>query len=105
MVVLSPDAKSALERLNQEHPDAVIRLKAQQVCDCGKIGFDLQWERTPIDSDKTERQGNLVLVYDEASAPYLEGLEVEYRNELMGKSFTFYNPNLKNGGGCGRELK
>ena len=104
MVVLSSEAKSALENMQAEHPGAVVRFSASQVCDCGKIGFDLRWDTVPRSDDLTERQGALTLVYDRNSQPYLEGVQVEYRNELMGKSFTFYNPNLKNGGGCGREF-
>ena len=105
MVVLSSEAKSALESLQSERGGAAVRLSARQVCDCGKIGFDLSWESHPSSDDLAESQGPLRLIYDRESEPYVSGLEVGYRDELMGKSFTFYNPNLKNGGGCGREFK
>jgi len=104
MVVLSEEAKAALEKMQAKRDDAVIRLKARQVCDCGKVGFDLGFDSAASTDDVAEKVGSLTLVYMPESAAYLDGVEVTYHDELIGKSFTFYNPNLKNGGGCGREF-
>lgn len=105
MVEVSQEAQRALEALQAKKSGAVIRLHASQVCDCGKIGFDMQWDRERRADDIAEQSGPLTLVYDAESRPYLDGVQVSYTDQLMGKSFGFTNPNLKNGGGCGREFK
>ena len=101
MVSISEDALSALDQMVLGQSDRVVRLSASQVCDCGKIGFVMDWDTGERAGDLSQRYGSLTVVYDEKSRPYLDGLEIGYRSELMGKNFTFYNPRLKNGGGCG----
>ncbi len=101
MVSISEDALSALGQLAASQSGQLLRLSASQVCDCGKIGFAMEWDTAERPGDCGQRYGSLTVVYDEKSRPYVDGVEIGYRSELMGKSFTFFNPKLKNGGGCG----
>ncbi len=101
MVSISEDALNALDQMAPAQSGRVVRLSASPVCDCGKIGFVMDWDPGERAGDVRQRYGSLTVAYDEKSQPYLDGLEIGYRSELMGKSFTFYNPKLKNGGGCG----
>jgi iron-sulfur cluster assembly protein len=105
MIAISEDARAALESMQARRAGGLVRLSASQVCDCGKIGFKLGWADEPQAGDLEERKGRLTFIYDPGSQLYLDGVEVDYQDELMGKSFSFFNPNLKNGGGCGREFE
>ena len=41
------------------------------------------------------------LVIDEKSGLYLEAVEVDFQDNLMGKGFVFNNPNASGTCGCG----
>jgi iron-sulfur cluster assembly protein len=70
-------------------------------CSGPAYGMALDNEPRPDDS-VTELNGVKILV-DPVSAPYLEGVEVDFVDSLMGKGFTVVNPNQAQAsdGGCG----
>jgi iron-sulfur cluster insertion protein len=41
------------------------------------------------------------VIIDSMSAQYLDGAEIDYKEELMGSSFTVKNPNAQSTCGCG----
>ena len=69
---------------------------------CSGPAFGMALDNEPRPDDQiAELEGVKVLV-DPASAPYLDGAQVDYVDSLMGKGFTVVNPNLaQSGGGCG----
>lgn len=62
-------------------------------------GFTFDEERNEDDFEITE-SGVKVLI-DSMSMQYLEGATVDYKEELMGSSFTIRNPNATTTCGCG----
>lgn len=61
-----------------------------------KIDFDM-----PKSGDRVfEKDGAKVLV-DMKSLLYLNGTELDYKEELMASGFVFQNPNVKRSCGCG----
>lgn len=61
-----------------------------------KVDFDAQRA-----GDKVfEKQGAKVMV-DMKSLLYLNGMELDYKEELMESGFIFQNPNVKRSCGCG----
>jgi iron-sulfur cluster assembly accessory protein len=44
------------------------------------------------------------LVVDAASNMYLDDAEIDFKKDLMGESFVFNNPNVKNTCGCGSSV-
>ncbi|MGH7773343.1 MAG: HesB/IscA family protein [Candidatus Binatia bacterium] len=61
-----------------------------------KMDFDLQKAGDRI----FEKEGAKVLV-DMKSLLYLNGTELDYKEELMESGFVFQNPNVKRACGCG----
>ncbi len=91
----------AREELRLRAGGRFLRVSGRQVCDCGKVGFDLSVESNLRPGDRTERVGPLEFVIDADSLPYVDGLTIDFHADLMGKSFVLKNPTLPNGGECG----
>ena len=92
-------AKQALEQRGQ--PDAVLRLfVAGAGCSGPQFGMALA---DAAEADDTELQfGGVRFLVDRDSAPYLEGVEVDYVEDVIRSGFTIFNPNVQRaGGGCG----
>jgi iron-sulfur cluster assembly accessory protein len=50
-------------------------------------------------------EGRVRIVTDPASAEYLEGLEIDYSDDLIRSGFRFTNPNASGSCGCGASFK
>ncbi len=61
-------------------------------------------EEEPGESDEEfESQGVKVLI-DSRSALYLSGVEIDFKDEVMGRGFVFKNPNATSSCGCGHSF-
>jgi iron-sulfur cluster assembly protein len=62
-------------------------------------------EETPSENDEElESQGVKILV-DNKSLLYLSGVEIDFRDEVMGRGFVFKNPNATSTCGCGSSFQ
>jgi iron-sulfur cluster assembly accessory protein len=69
----------------------------------GCSGFQYEFDFAPgagPDDIVLVRDGATVLV-DEVSAPFLEGAEIDWVDDLIGSSFKLSNPNARSSCGCG----
>ena len=55
--------------------------------------------RTPCSSE-----GDVKVVVDKKSLPFLEGMEVDYIRDGLNQRFSFRNPNVKDQCGCGESF-
>ncbi|MFO7262740.1 MAG: hypothetical protein A6D91_02250 [Bacillaceae bacterium G1] len=65
------------------------------------MGFDDQKHE---DDMELEQHGVRILV-DAKSAPFLQGVEIDYKETLMGGGFTIHNPNAISTCGCGHSFR
>ncbi len=71
---------------------------------CSGLSYGMTFEEKEEEGDRlVESQGVKVLV-DEFSAPYLQGIEVDYQESLMGTGFVINNPNAKSSCACGQSF-
>ena len=92
-------AKAVLEQRGR--PDAALRVfVAGGGCSGPQFGMALA---DAAEADDTELQfGGVRFLVDRDSAPYLEGAEVDYVEDVIRSGFTIFNPNVQRaGGGCG----
>lgn len=68
---------------------------------CSGFSYSMQIEDGPRDGDEILEQGGLKVFIDRFSGQYLNGVQVDYVNSVMGSGFTFSNPNATGGCGCG----
>jgi iron-sulfur cluster insertion protein len=100
-ITITPDAIDAIKEVMLTEPEGVaLRIFVQGGgCSGFQYGFTL-------DSDKAEDDWDLgrdgVAIYvDSMSAQYLEGAEINFHDDLNGKSFVINNPGAKSTCGCG----
>jgi iron-sulfur cluster assembly accessory protein len=68
---------------------------------CSGFQYHMQIEDAPRPGDDILDQAGLRLFVDKFSRQYLEGVQVDYVNSVMGSGFTFNNPNATGSCGCG----
>ena len=93
-------AKIADILLEENNPQVKLRTFVQGGgCSGFSYGFTLDEEQNE-DDFVIDRNGVVVLI-DSMSMQYLQGATIDYKEELMGSSFTINNPNAQTTCGCG----
>jgi iron-sulfur cluster assembly protein len=59
----------------------------------------------PADGDEVFTQNDIRVVCDPKSYLYVNGTEIDFKDELMGRGFVFNNPNAKGVCGCGSSFQ
>jgi iron-sulfur cluster insertion protein len=102
MITISNSAQiKILDILTEENnPNIALRTFVQGGgCSGFSYGFSLEEERT--DDDFEIAVGSFRVLVDAMSMQYLAGAEIDYKDDLMGASFTIKNPNATTTCGCG----
>lgn len=81
-------------------PEAGLRIRVVPG-GCSGFSYSMQIEDGPRQGDEIIDHGGLRVFVDMFSRQYLEGVEVDYVNSVMGSGFTFSNPNASGSCGCG----
>jgi iron-sulfur cluster insertion protein len=102
MITISESAKDKIKDilLEENNPKLALRTFVQGGgCSGFSYGFTLD-EEINEDDFEIPLEGFRVLV-DAMSMNYLTGAEIDYKEEVMGSSFTIKNPNATTTCGCG----
>ncbi len=68
---------------------------------CSGFQYAMNIEEAPQNNDEVVESSGLRVFVDMFSAQYLENVQIDYVNSVMGSGFTFNNPNASGGCGCG----
>lgn len=68
---------------------------------CSGFSYSMQIEDSPRQGDEVVDKDGLRVFVDLFSRQYLEGVQIDYVNSVMGSGFTFNNPNATGSCGCG----
>ncbi len=68
---------------------------------CSGFQYAMNIEEAPQATDEIVEAGGLKVFVDMFSAQYLDNVQIDYVNSVMGSGFTFNNPNSSGGCGCG----
>ena len=102
MITITPTAVSKIQDIiaEENNPKLKLRVFVQGGgCSGFQYGFTLDEEQAEDDWD-LDINGIHVLV-DSMSGGYLQGAEIDYKNDAMGSSFSINNPNAQTTCGCG----
>jgi iron-sulfur cluster assembly protein len=104
-IMLTETAAGAVKRIIGEHSLPAEKTKLRvAVRGGGCSGFsymlDLTEDEKTENDEEIEAHGIKILV-DMKSYLYLNGTEIDYRDEVMGSGFVFKNPNATSTCGCG----
>jgi iron-sulfur cluster assembly protein len=109
MVNITSAAVAEIKRiqLNRQMTDVPLRLMVK-AGGCLDFFYDLTFEsRVELDelqsaeSDRFLEVNGISLVVDSQSWKYIEFLNLDYAEDLMGGGFRFHNPQSKKNCGCG----
>ena len=91
-------------KLAREQPDSQLRLEVDRG-GCSGLFYCLRLESISSQHQKsreyTFKSNEIVVVVDADSFQYLDGLKLDYAEDLMGGGFRFQNPQARNICGCG----
>ena len=102
MITISDSAAKKIKSIiNEEDSSLKLRVFVQGGgCSGFQYGFTLE-ELPPADDDFTFDKDGIGVVVDSMSMQYMNEAEIDYKEDLMGASFTIKNPNATATCGCG----
>ncbi|MFA7522686.1 MAG: iron-sulfur cluster insertion protein ErpA [Halothiobacillaceae bacterium] len=101
-LVFTENAARKVQSLIEEEGNSELKLRVFITgggCSGFEYGFMFEEERQ-ADDTAVERSGVTLLV-DPMSIQYLEGAEIDYKEEVSGAQFVIRNPNAATTCGCG----
>jgi iron-sulfur cluster insertion protein len=102
MITISDSAKTKIIDIlaEENNPNVSLRTFVQGGgCSGFSYGFTLDQEQNEDDFEITVDTFKVLI--DSMSMQYLQGATIDYKEELMGASFTIKNPNATTTCGCG----
>ncbi len=105
MIHLSPAAITEVNRIKSKHsnPEALFRLGVK-AGGCGDFYYTLELDEVAMAEDCVITCGTVRVVIAPNSLQYLEGVTVDYTEDLMGGGFRFHNPKASSSCGCGNSF-
>jgi iron-sulfur cluster assembly protein len=102
MIHLSDRAIVEIDRLQAKqphaHPHFRLRVKPQG---CAGLAYEMAFDAASQPTDTHCTIANLTIVIDPQSLEYLQGLSIDYTEDLMGGGFQFTNPQARKICDCG----
>lgn len=68
---------------------------------CSGFSYILDLTENQKDSDEEFEINGVRVICDPKSLLYLDGVAIDFKDEIMGRGFVFNNPNATNTCGCG----
>ena len=81
-------------------PEAGLRIRVVPG-GCSGFQYDMVIDEAPSEGDEIVETNGIRVFVDPLSKRYLNGVELDYVNSIMGSGFTFRNPNAAGSCGCG----
>ena len=110
MIHISQAAAREIQRLKQirQKPDNLFRLSIRHG-GCSGLFYNLELDNISLQthnteqakSDRTYESNGLTVIVDEQTRAHVQGLKLDYAEDLMGGGFRFQNPNATNTCKCG----
>ncbi len=101
-ITVTDDAVAKAYNLLQREGREDLRLRvAVQPGGCSGLIYQLFFDDRLLDNDLLEDFGELEVVVDSMSSPYLEGSVVSFEDTLEKQGFTIENPNAAGTCACG----
>ncbi|MBW4551659.1 MAG: iron-sulfur cluster assembly accessory protein [Aphanocapsa sp. GSE-SYN-MK-11-07L] len=103
MIHLNPAAIAEIKRLRRKQTKAdtgFLRLDIAQ-SGCAGLSYRMEFAQTSQPQDFLLVADEMQVIFDPDLLPYLDGLTLDYSEDLMGGGFRFHNPNATQTCGCG----
>ena len=99
---IQTNAVSKLKELIAEegNPDLKLRIFVQGG-GCSGFSYGFTFDELKNDDDFEFVEDSVKILVDAMSMQYLEGAEIDFKDDIMGSSFVINNPNATSTCGCG----
>lgn len=102
MINITENAKTKITDLLTEENDPNVKLRAfVQGGGCSGFSYGFTFDEEQNEDDFEFPVGNFKVLIDAMSMQYLQGADIDYKEDLMGASFSINNPNAQSTCGCG----
>jgi len=105
MIALTDTATSKVRELMaaEDAPELYLRV-AVRPGGCSGLSYEMFFDTEKAADDVVEAYGDVQVVVDPASAQYLVGASLDYKDGLQGAGFSIDNPNAQRTCGCGQSF-
>jgi iron-sulfur cluster insertion protein len=102
MMTLTENAVVKIKDILAEENNPDIRLRVfVQGGGCSGFSYGFTLDEVQNEDDFVIEQSGLAVLVDAMSSQYLQGADVDYREDLTGSQFVIKNPNAQSTCGCG----
>lgn len=105
MITMTERAKTQIQNLVRAKNDPGVFLRiGVKGGGCSGFSYVVELDDKVGEWDKAFGEYPLRVVCDQKSFVYLNGLQLDYSDELVGGGFQFQNPNASGSCGCGKSF-
>ncbi len=102
MLTLTENAVQKIKELLAEEGNPNLKLRSfVQGGGCSGMQYGFTFDETQNEDDFVIENDGIAVLVDSMSMQYMDGAKIDYKNDLMGSSFSIDNPNAQTSCGCG----
>lgn len=102
MITITENATVKLKDILAEENNPALKLRIfVQGGGCSGMSYGFTLDEVANEDDFTLDENGIQVLVDSMSMQYLTGASIDYKDDLMGSSFTILNPNAQTTCGCG----
>lgn len=105
MIQITPAAAVEMRRLlkSQDHDNWGLRVGVKGG-GCSGLSYEMNFDEAADDHDRVFEVEGVKIYCDPKSYLYLNGMTLDYSNDLIGGGFKFVNPNASRTCSCGQSF-
>lgn len=104
MITLNTSAREHIVRMLEKKPSVLGIRVGVRGAGCSGFSYVLEYAYSVEEYDTIVDCQQFILVIDEKSKLFLNGMEMQYTRRGLNEGFEFVNPNVKNSCGCGESV-
>jgi iron-sulfur cluster insertion protein len=102
MINITESAQAKIADILAEENNPQVKLRVfVQGGGCSGFSYGFTLDETQAEDDFALEFGPVTVLVDSMSSQYMQGAEIDYKDELMGSSFVINNPMATTTCGCG----
>lgn len=107
MVHISEAAGHKIKEMmaQEEHSDALYLRLQVKPGGCTGFTYGMGFDKEKHEDDRLFEEKGISVLVDKESIPLINGLEIDYKESMMGGGFTLNNPNAIATCGCGTSFR
>lgn len=104
IIVTEAAASKISELIAAEEEEGLFLRVSVKPGGCSGLSYEMFFDGEAADDDVNTEQAGIKVAVDPASAPYLVGATLDYKDGLQGAGFAINNPNVTKSCGCGNSF-